>query len=190
MKIKLLRRIIILIILLCGLLIFFNILKNNSKISESDINNSNNNQIDLMADDVIVASDANLFFRNYYNKISAKEIQENWDNFARKRIYDYTNNIKTKNDIKKYYEKNSNKIYKDTGILEYNDFESLMNKIIEKSDFNTLKLVQMQILDDISYENKVTLAELKAEYDNDVIIIFEMQVFDKKNDDGIFIVYK
>lgn len=152
----------------------------------NSISTSDNMKLD---ETVMVAKKSYNFFEKYYNKISAKEIQENWDNFARVVMLKYSENIKSESDIEKYFNENSNEIYLETGIENYEDFKKIIEISVKQANYKKLVLQEMEILDSVAVEDNVTYAILQAKYKGNIVINFNMKVLDSKNDDGVFIIY-
>lgn len=143
----------------------------------------------LMSDEVIVAENGYKFFAKYYDKVDSKEVQENWDNFARIVIPKYRKNIKSEAEIENYFNENSGEIYLETGIEHYNDFYNIMIFILNNSSSETLELKSLAISDAVTSDENYTYAELQCSYKSDIILKFNMKVFNEKNDNGVFIVY-
>ncbi len=194
---------LIILILIMLVMIVINILpKQNKKSEESeflqmspdfrhDVSKylSESENATSMNDEVIIAKNCYKFFEKYYNKISAKEIQENWDNFARNIVLKYSENIKSENEIDDYFENNSEEIYLETGIENYDEFYNMIISILDNSNSKKLKLESLEILEPITVDENYTYAKLKATYKGNININFNMKVFNEKNDNGLFIVY-
>lgn len=156
-----------------------------------DISNklSKEQKITPMADDVIIAENSYKFFEKYYNKVSPKDVQENWDNFARKIIPKYNDNIKSEDEIEKYFKEHSEQICLETGIDNYNDFYKLMISIIDSVDSKKLQLEKIGISEIVTNDENYTYAELNCQYKDNINMKFNMKVFNEKNNEGVFIIY-
>ena len=154
------------------------------------ISNSISNEINTkLEESVIVADKSYNFFAKYYNKIPSKDIQENWDNFARVVMLKYSENINAESDIEKYFNENTNQIYLETGIKNLEDFKKVIDFSLKQNDFKKLVLEEMEILETVTVEESGTYAILQAKYRGGIVINFNMKVLDSKNDDGVFIIY-
>ena len=138
---------------------------------------------------IILAKKSYNFFEKYYDKISSKDIQENWDNFARVVMLKYSENIKSESDIEKYFNENSSEIYLETGIENYEDFKKIIEISVKQANYKKLVLQEMEILESVTVDDNVTYAIMQAKYKGNIVIDFNMKVLDSKNEDGVFIIY-
>ena len=191
MKKKLIIFLIILLIVLCVI-----IFTRNSKLSVGDDYRNysmllENNDIEKLDANVVLVDNSYRFFTYYYNKIDAKDIQENWDNFARIVVPKYSKDITSEDQIDSYFKKNKDTILAETGIDNLSDFKSLVNKITSDFTNKVSNLKSLEIVDHAIYdsEKKITKTRLRAVYKDDVKITFSMKVHDKKDSQGVFIEY-
>lgn len=185
--------IIILIILVVIYILLDNATK--TKVKEEDAfryHMTPDEEIEHLEEDVILANNSYKFFSNYYNKIDAKDIQENWDNFVRIVVPKYCKQIDSLEDASDYYKNNQDDILKETGIENEKSFIELMDKITFEYHKQPTEIKDLEILDDAQYnsESNITTTRIKATYDKDIELIFNISVYDEKDEQGIFIEYK
>lgn len=149
-------------------------------------------KVEKLSDDVIVANNTYKFFSNYYNKIDAKDIQENWDNFTRIVVPKYTKNMTSSKDAKKYYNSNEIEVLQNTGIDNEEDFVLLVEKITSEYTQKVNDLKSIDILEDSKYNKtkEITTCKMKAIYDDNIEITFNFRVYNQKDDNNVFIVYE
>lgn len=185
---------IILIILIIFLAIFNNMQSRDTETISEEFRYSlePDEEVEKLSDDVMIANNSYKFFSNYFKKIDAKDIQENWDNFTRIVVPKYTQTITSSKEAQKYYNSNKYDILVDTGIDNEEDFELLIEKITSKytKKLNTLKSID--ILEESEYDDddEITSCKMKAIYDDKIEIVFYFNVYDEKDSDGVFIVYE
>lgn len=185
------------IIILIILVVIYILLDNSTKIKvkEEDAyryHMTPDEVIEHLEEDVILANSSYKFFSNYYNKIDAKDIQENWDNFVRLVVPKYSKQILSSEEAGDYYKNNQADILKETGIENEKDFIELIDKITFDYYKQPTKIKDLEILDEAQYNPKsnITTTRIKATYDKDIELIFNISVYDEKDEQGVFIEYK
>ncbi len=149
-------------------------------------------EVEKLSDNIILANNSYKFFKNYYRKIDAKDIQENWDNFVRVVVPEYTQNISSSTELEEYYNSKKEDILVATGINNINDFEKLIKKVTSNYTQELYELKSIEILEESQYanENKTTKCSMKAIYDDENEIEFDFYVYNEIDDNGVFIKYE
>ena len=138
---------------------------------------------------VIIPQNASSFFKQYkYTEITSKEIYETIDYFAKNIIPKYLKEVsnKTESEIKEYYE-NSDNLSND--LIEANNYNNYKKMVSEASKLDDNLVVKNIIIepDSVTQEKDYISANVKFEFDNDIVLVFKMKVYEhsKENRKGL-----
>lgn len=178
--------IIIIIIAIITIILIKNYQRNNQK-DEFDISDKVYNRadffddnIDYVAEDVIIPDNSYLFFGEYINgRVEPKEIYETIDKFTKKIIPKLYDDLKEASDadISNYYDKNEKSIKKYLEIYDAEDFIVFIKEIKKlKSDEINVTGIEF-VKDTIKFMDEYTVSKLKVTYNDDEVIEIGVKVF-------------
>lgn len=128
----------------------------------------------------------------YKGKLTTQNICKTYDNIVTKVIPKYYKKCKNMNDdeLNKYYQKNKDIIYIELGIEEFNEFNGLINRIINlqgtKLEYENCSL----IADSIKEEDTGITVYISIKYKNNTDLILNSFVQNKVNKNASSIILK